>query len=65
MDGNHALLVGNVVGALLRMAADLDVTGDIPTDVEIETDADGNYTNRCFITRGSGRYVVTVTKEDA
>jgi hypothetical protein len=63
MDGNLALLVGNVAGALLAMADSLGE--DIPTQVEVETDGDGNYTNRCFVTRGSGRYAVTVTKLEA
>lgn len=59
LDGNHALLIGNIAGAVLRMASDFGE--EIPTDVEIEV-IDGDYTNRVFVTRGSGRYVVTVEK---
>lgn len=61
LDGNHALLVGNVAGALLAMARDCGE--DIPTDVEIEV-VHGNYTNRVFVTRDSGRYVVTVDTDE-
>ena len=59
LDGNHALLIGNVAGALLKMAD--DIREDIPTHVEIEV-INGDYTNCIFVTRDSGRYAVKVEK---
>jgi hypothetical protein len=57
MDGNLALLVGHIAGLLMRASA----FGAPPTEVEVEV-VGGNYTNRLFVTRPSGRYVVTVEK---
>lgn len=62
MDGNHALLVGNVLGALMRMAAEWQDQGGVETTIEPEM-IDGNYTNCIVITRPSGRYIVTVERE--
>lgn len=59
-DENHALLLGHVLGALLRLTAD---TGT-PTTVEPVTVGPGIYSNRVKVERPSGEYVVTVTKSD-
>lgn len=59
VDGNHALLVGNVVGLLMQAISEGDML--VPTRIELET-IDGAYTNRIFVMRPSGRYVVTVER---
>ena len=58
-DPNHGLLIGNVVGALMLMGGTMNDM-DVRTDVEVEIDAKGNYTGRTFVTRDSGKYLVTV-----
>jgi hypothetical protein len=61
-DGNHALLCGNVLGALMNMA---EKTGPVlKTDIEVILDDDGSYTNVVYITRPSGRYMLTIEKVD-
>lgn len=51
-DGNQALLVGEIAGLLSTRL-----------NVELEVDGAG-YTGRIFIDRPSGRYVVTVERDD-
>lgn len=53
-DGNHALLVGVVWGALAGAGL----------EVEPQRDDDGNYTGELIVTRPSGRYRVDVTPLD-
>ena len=60
LDPNHALLIGNVWGALHEMEG---IPGIVSTVVAPET-VEGSYTNRFFITRGEGKYVVSVEKVD-
>ena len=59
LDSNHALVIGNVMGALLELEARLD--GIIPTKVYPEK-LDGDYTSRLIIERPSGKYAVTVER---
>lgn len=57
---NLKILQGMVWGALTEMAGEMsDLT---PTKVQMEDDEYGNHTGRVFLTKPSGRYVVTVTK---
>jgi hypothetical protein len=59
-DENHALLMGNIVGALL----DLANKSGVPTKVEpIMDKGDMNYTNKITIARPSGTYTITVEKD--
>lgn len=60
-DENHSLLVGHVVGALMRLTAD----SGTPTDVQPVEVGPRVYTNRIKVTRPSGSYIVTVEKEGA
>ena len=57
LDPNQALLTGQIAGLLMRLNAD-DKPGSL-LDLHIEV-IDGNYTNRIFVTRPSGRYTVIV-----
>lgn len=59
VDENHSLLVGHVVGALMRLAADAGA----PTEVEPITVGPRVYSNRIRVVRPSGSYIVTVIKE--
>lgn len=60
--GNLMLLEGQIAGILM---ATLDGAAAIkPSRVQVEVDSEGNYTNRIIIVRASGKYVLTVTKED-
>lgn len=55
---NHALLIGEVAGVLstnLNQASTLSVTPEV---------LDGKFTNRIFIQRPSGTWVVTVQSLD-
>jgi hypothetical protein len=59
VSNNHALLVGNVVGALMRMTDDLDdMVG--PTTVDPVLTDDGDYTNQILVHRPSGTYRISV-----
>lgn len=59
MDENVALLTGQVAGLLMTLNRD---EPESLLSLEIEV-VDGNYTNRIFVTRPSGRYVVTVDRD--
>lgn len=54
-DGNHALIVGNLVGMSIK---------EFGVDVEMVADRQGDYENYFFITRRSGKYRVTVEFEE-
>lgn len=58
VDENHSLLVGHVMGALMRLATD----SGTPTHVEPIQAGPGVYTNRIKVKRPSGEYTVTVEK---
>lgn len=60
LDGNHALLVGHVVGALMRLTAE----SGTPTVVEPVEAGPRIYTNKIAVSRPSGAYIVTVEKKD-
>lgn len=57
-DENHALLMGHIFGALMRLAAD----SGTPTQIEPIYAGPGVYTNRVVVKRASGDYTVTVVK---
>ena len=56
-NGDHALLIGMIVGALGEL------NKIVPTEVELLTDEDGDYQNQIRLTRGSGSYLVTIDAE--
>lgn len=58
VDENHALLVGHVTGALMRLATD---TGT-PTSIEPIMAGPRVYTNKIKVTRPSGDYIISVEK---
>lgn len=62
-DGNHALLIGNVAGAILRGLCGADGQAVSPTEVELVNDDQGNHTDTIRIARPSGTYLVKITKE--
>lgn len=56
VDENHSLLVGHVLGALMRLAAD----SGSPTEVAPIEAGPRVYTNKISVKRKSGEYLVTV-----
>ena len=60
LDPNHAMLLGNVGGALVQVSE----RWRIPTDVRMLRDAGGNYTNQIRVTRPSGTYLITIMVEE-
>lgn len=61
VDGNHALLIGWVWGALSTAAT----TSPIETEVELTNGVDGAYSDTMLVTRPSGTYEVTITPRKA
>jgi hypothetical protein len=57
----QALIVGSIAGALMKAGA---TEGHLLIDIEVETDPEGNYTNKILVTgRESGEeLLVTVTR---
>jgi hypothetical protein len=55
-DSNHALLMGELLGSLMK-----EDRWMIETHAEPEI-VDGNFTNRIFLKRRSGIYVLTLEK---
>lgn len=61
---NHALLVGLVLGALMKVGADLQLQKDELGEFMVEPlMEDGSYTNQLRIMRPSGSYLVTIEPE--
>lgn len=58
LDENHALLMGHLLGALMRLSTDTKT----PTNVEPIMAGPRVYTNKIKVTRPSGDYIVTVEK---
>lgn len=56
---SHALLVGHIYGALLRLAAEEAEQGEVKTHIEPVTDERG-FTNQIKVKRPSGEYLITV-----
>lgn len=64
VNDNHALLVGNVMGALAYLTANLQDI--VPTEYEpIKVNGGRDYTNRFRVRRPSGSYIILVSVESA
>jgi nicotinate-nucleotide pyrophosphorylase len=64
VNDNHALLVGNIMGALQYVKENLQDI--VPTEYEpIMANGGRDYTNRIRVRRPSGTYIVLVTVEQA
>ena len=57
MNGNLALLTGQIAGLLMTL--NREDPGSL-LDLDVLTDEKGNYTNQIVVTRPSGQYLVTV-----
>lgn len=57
----HALACGVILGALVAGSA--SVPNKLITDIDIDVDGGGDYTNMLFVTTGNQRYRVTVDVE--
>lgn len=58
VDGNHALLIGNLLGAFMRE----DMQRISHTEAEPVVFDSGEYSNQILVNRGSGTYLITVEK---